>query len=117
MGFLLDDVAHALQLGRVQVELDPRIEILDVLAHDDEVDVAHRRVDALVGLRRPEVRVEVELLARRVASTISGPVPSPGMRVMRCVTAGPFSLFWRKQFASYARLSVIEQSVVGHNTI
>src|SRR6266513_176415 len=52
-------------LGRIDVELDPRVEVLDVLAHHDQVDVAARRGHAGVGLRRPEVRIQVELLAER----------------------------------------------------
>src|SRR5581483_784104 len=63
VAFLLDDRAHARELGSPDVELDPGVEVLDVLADDHEVDVAHRRLDALVRLRRPEVRVQVELLA------------------------------------------------------
>ena len=62
---LLDDVADLLELGRSDVELDPGVEVLDVLADDDEVDVAHRRLHSGVGLRGTEIGVEVELLAQR----------------------------------------------------
>src|SRR5437879_3709916 len=61
----LDDRLHLALLRRVDVELDARVEVLDVLAHHDEVDVAARRGHARVRLRRPEVRVQVELLAQR----------------------------------------------------
>src|SRR5205809_2804371 len=49
----------------------------------------------------------VASIARRVASTISGPVPSPGMSVMRCVSAVSPSPAAR--LASYAREPAIEQ--------
>ena len=61
----LDHRLHLALLRRVDVELDARVEILDVLADHHEVDVAARRGHAGVGLRGPEIRVEVELLAQR----------------------------------------------------
>src|SRR5438477_1375541 len=61
---LLDDGADLRELGRADVEFDARVEVLDVLAHDDEIDVPHRRLHAGIGLGRPQVGVEVEFLAK-----------------------------------------------------
>src|SRR2546426_1801113 len=61
----LDGLLDLAFLRRVDVELDPRVEVLDVFADDDKVDVPARRGHTGVCLRRPEIRVEVELLAQR----------------------------------------------------
>src|SRR2546430_12498191 len=61
----LDGLLDLALLGRVDVELDPGVEVLDVLAHHDQVDVPARRGHAGVRLRRPEIRVKVKLLAQR----------------------------------------------------
>ena len=45
--------------------LDPGVEVLGVLADDDEVDVLVARVEALDRARRAQVRVEAERLAER----------------------------------------------------
>src|SRR5437667_10981716 len=60
----LDQCLHLALLGAVDVELDSGVEVLDVLPHDHEVHVAARRRDAAVGLRRTQVGIEVELLAK-----------------------------------------------------
>ena len=60
-----NDGAHLGELGGPEIELDAGVQVLDVLAHHDEVDVAHRRTHARIRLRRPQIRVEVELLAER----------------------------------------------------
>ena len=44
--------------------LDARVQVLGVLADDDQVDVLVARLDALDGLRGSEVRVQVERLAQ-----------------------------------------------------
>ena len=54
-----------LGLRRSGLVLDAGVEILGVLAHDDEVDVVVARAHAVVGLARPEARVEPELVAQR----------------------------------------------------
>ena len=48
----------------VLLELDAGVEVLGVLAHDDDVGLGEARADALVGLARADARVEVELLAQ-----------------------------------------------------
>ena len=53
------------RVGRALLELDPDVEILGVLAHDDEVDVLVARAHARVRLARPHLRVEVEPVAQR----------------------------------------------------
>ena len=60
----LDELLDLLLLGRVHVELDPGVEVLNVLAHDHEVDIAAGRRYPGIGLRGAEVCVEVELLAQ-----------------------------------------------------
>ena len=61
----LDGLLDLAFLRRVDVELDSRVQVLDVLADHHEVDVTARRGHAGVGLRRAEVGVEVELLPER----------------------------------------------------
>ena len=58
----LDHARGGLRSGLV---LDARVEVLGVLAHDDEIDVVVARADACVRLARPETRVELELVAER----------------------------------------------------
>ena len=45
--------------------LDPGVEVLGVLAHDDDVDAAERRLHPRERPDRPQVRVEVEVLPQR----------------------------------------------------
>ena len=52
------------RLGRVLLELDAGVEVLGVLAHDDEVDVLVLRPYALVALARAYAGVEVQGLAQ-----------------------------------------------------
>ncbi len=65
MRFLLDDGADARELRSAEVELDAGVEVFDVLAHDDKVDVAHRGLHPRICLRGPQIGVEVELPAQR----------------------------------------------------
>ena len=53
-----------LGVGRALLVLDPGVEVLGVLADDDQVDVVEARADARVRLARPHLRVQVELLAQ-----------------------------------------------------
>ena len=72
--FLFDDGADPGELGRIEVELDAGVQVFDVLADDDEIDVAHRGLDPGIRLRGAQVGVEVELLAQRdVHRPHSGP--------------------------------------------
>src|SRR6266566_7929385 len=51
------------QLERFRLALlvfDPGVEVFRVLADDDQVDVVEPRADALIGLARAHLRVEVE---------------------------------------------------------
>ena len=62
---LLDRVAqHGAVLGAL-LELDAGVEVLGVLAHDHEVDVAVARAHAGVALARAHLREQVERLAQR----------------------------------------------------
>ena len=61
----LDPADQLLRVGCSLLVLDPDVEILGVLAHDDEVDVVEARAHACVALARPDLRVHVELLAQR----------------------------------------------------
>jgi hypothetical protein len=58
------EAAQLLDLFRPLLELDACVEVLGVLAHDDEVRVGKSRAHPLVGLAGPDARVEVELLAQ-----------------------------------------------------
>ena len=60
----LDPADQLLGVGRPLLELDPGVEVLGVLADDDQVDVVEAGADALVRLARPHLRVHVELLAQ-----------------------------------------------------
>ena len=53
-----------LGVGRALLVLDPGVEVLGVLADDDQVDVVEAGAHALVRLARPHLRVHVELLAQ-----------------------------------------------------
>jgi hypothetical protein len=46
-------------------ELDPRVEVLGVLAHDDEIDARVARTHPLIALARTHLAVEVERFAKR----------------------------------------------------
>ena len=58
----LDDAGG--RLG-VRLVLDARVEVLGVLADDDDVDVLVPRADARVRLARAQAGVELELVAKR----------------------------------------------------
>jgi hypothetical protein len=58
----LDPVHQLLRVGGAFLELDARVQILGVLANDDDVDVLEERADARVALARADLRVEVERL-------------------------------------------------------
>ena len=52
-------------LFRALLVLDPRVEVLRVLADDDQVDVLEARAHAGIRLARADLPVEVEALAQR----------------------------------------------------
>src|SRR5262249_7097578 len=52
------------RLPRPRLELDARVEILRVLAHDHDVDILVARADARVGLTGAQARIEAELVAQ-----------------------------------------------------
>ena len=56
---------HVLRVGGARLVLDAGVEVLGVLADDDEVDVVVAGAHALVGLAGPQARVEAELVAQR----------------------------------------------------
>src|SRR5581483_9404452 len=56
----LDPRDQLLRVGRALLVLDARVEILGVLAHDHEVDVAETRANTRVRLARADLRVHVE---------------------------------------------------------
>ena len=60
----LDPVDQLLRVRRALLVLDPGVEVLGVLADDDQVDVLEARPDAGIGLARADLRVEVEALAQ-----------------------------------------------------
>ena len=61
---LLGDDLQALDHAGNDLVLEARVEILGVLADDDEVDALKAARDALEVLDRPQVGVEVERLAQ-----------------------------------------------------
>ena len=61
---LLDPVDQLVGVRRALLELDAGVEVLGVLADDDQVDVVEARAHASIGLARPHLRVEVERLAQ-----------------------------------------------------
>src|SRR5438105_2631194 len=102
---LADPLDHRLDLpllGRIDVELDARVEILDVLAHHDQVDVAARGGHAGIGLRRPQVRVQVELLAERHVHRAKAGAELGRERALERDAVAPHrleSLFWKRRAA------------------
>jgi len=67
----LDD---RLRLFGSEVELDPRVEVLGILAHDHQIDVLVLGPNAGVVFARPHARVEIEQLSQRhvhAAETLS----------------------------------------------
>ena len=60
----LDPLDQLLGVGRALLVLDPGVEVLGVLPHEDEVDVVEAGADAGVALARAHLRVEVERLAQ-----------------------------------------------------
>ena len=61
----LDPPDQLLGVLRAFLVLDAGVEVLGVLAHDDQIDVVEARADAGIALDRPHLRVHVELLAER----------------------------------------------------
>ena len=61
----LDPLDQLGGLRRALLVLDPGVEVLGVLAHDDQVDVVEAAAHAGVALARAHLRVHVELLAER----------------------------------------------------
>ena len=60
-----DELAQLLGLLGVLLELDARVEVLGVLAHDHDVGLGEPGAHALVGLAGPDAGVQVELLAQQ----------------------------------------------------
>ena len=60
-----EELAQPLHLVRAPLELDARVEVLGVLADDHQVGLRKAGAHPLVGLARPDARIEVELLAQR----------------------------------------------------
>ena len=60
-----DLLDHLLGFWLALLELDPGIDVLGVLAHDDQVDVVVAGANTWVALAGADERVEVELLAQR----------------------------------------------------
>jgi hypothetical protein len=58
------DDLDALGGVRADAMLDPGVQVLGVLADDDEIDVLVARLDALHGQRRADVGVQLERLAQ-----------------------------------------------------
>src|ERR1700674_3078208 len=52
------------RVGGALLELEPRVDVLGVLADDDEVEVVAQVASALVSLDRPHERVQIEGLAQ-----------------------------------------------------
>src|SRR5438034_9637528 len=104
LGFA-DPLDHRLDLallGRIDVELDPRVQVLDVLADHDKVDVTAWRGDPGVGLRRPQVRVQVELLTERHIDRAKAGAELGRERTLERDAVAPHrleSLFWKRRAA------------------
>jgi hypothetical protein len=64
-GELLDPADQVTAVLRALLELDARVQVLGVLADDDQVDVVVARAHAGVRLARPDLGVQVERLAQR----------------------------------------------------
>jgi hypothetical protein len=60
----LDPLDQLARLVGALLELDARVQVLRVLADDHEVDLVEAGADALVGLARPDLPVQVEALAQ-----------------------------------------------------
>ena len=58
----VQELDHRVGVVRAGLELDARVEVLGVLAHDDEIDGVVAGPDARVGLARPHAGVETELV-------------------------------------------------------
>ena len=80
---LLGDDLEALDDARHDLVLEPGVEVLGVLADDDEVDALEPALDAGQVLHRPQVGVEIERLAQ---PDVDAREPSP-----IGVVTGPFS--------------------------
>ena len=65
LAVVLDPVDERGRVLGSLLELDPGVEVLGVLAHDDEVDARITGTHALVALARAHLAVEVEGLAER----------------------------------------------------
>ena len=61
----LDPADQLLGIRAALLVLDAGVQILGVLAHDDQVDVLEARADARIALDRAHLRVHVELPAQR----------------------------------------------------
>ena len=61
----VEEVDHGVRVVGARLELDPGVEVLGVLADDDEVDALVARAHARVRLAGPDARVEAELVAQR----------------------------------------------------
>src|SRR5205823_14931630 len=61
----LDPVDELLDVVGALLVLDAGVEVLGVLAHDDQIDVVEARAHAWIALARPDLRVHVELPAKR----------------------------------------------------
>src|SRR5207253_7259582 len=82
--------------------LDPRAQVLDVLADHDKVDVTAWRGDPGVGLRRPQVRVQVELLTQRHIDRAKAGAELGRERSLEGDAVAPHrleSLFWKRRAA------------------
>src|SRR5207253_9798346 len=82
--------------------LDPRAQVLDVLADHDKVDVTAWRGDPGVGLRRPQVRVQVELLTQRHIDRAKAGAELGRERTLERDAVAPHrleSLFWKRRAA------------------
>ena len=80
---LRDELDQLLRLLAVVLELDPRIEVLGVLAHDHDVRLGEARAHALVCLAGTDAGVDVVLLA---SSTLTERKPEP-----TGVVVGPYA--------------------------
>src|SRR5438132_1078818 len=98
----LDNRLDLLLLRRVDVEFDPCVEVLDVLADHDQIDVAAWSGHPGIGLRRPKVRVQVELLAERHIDRAKAGSELGRERSLKGDAVAPHrleSLFWKRRAA------------------
>ena len=61
----VEELDHRFGVGGPRLELDPRVQVLGVLADDDQVDGVVARADALVRLAGSHARIQPELVAER----------------------------------------------------